>query len=90
MSCSESATGIAEERGWGWGLGVGAILPSGKSSCAHTASEYHTGHSGGGGSAPQGTSGNVWSHFRSSPGVGVLLTSSGWRPGMLPTSHNAP
>lgn len=47
MSCRESTMGIVEERGWGWGLGVGAILPSGKSSCAHTASEYHTGHSWG-------------------------------------------
>lgn len=60
MSCNETATGIAEERGWGWGLGVGAILPSGKSSCAHTASEYHTGHSGGGRFCP---SGNVWRYL---------------------------
>lgn len=60
MSGNETATGIVEERGWGWGLGVGAILPSGKLSCAHTASEYHTGHSGGGRFCP---SGNVWRYL---------------------------
>lgn len=53
---------------WGWGrvgmgLGVGTILPRGKSPRAHTASEYHTGHSGRGGSTPQGTFDDVWSHF---------------------------
>ena len=60
MSCNETATGLAVAGGGGWGLGGGAILPSGKSSCAHTASEYHTGHSGGGRFCP---SGNVWRYL---------------------------